>query len=300
MTLARISPKWAIVPLLVWAICAVMVVAALWGQGAFRAPFNATAQYDSGTRAAIAGDYARAVLELRRAQRITPGLLPFAGSLSARIDANLAEVRARVAVARTTSDPTLAATSSPEVPSATSTSTRSTLAPDADRRSLPDRMLAAVRAIPWGARATASGLLIALLVALAAMRSFCVAAGVRTRPRAVVVSAVGLLALFASAMAAIDRVLDARAVEAVLLRQEVPRSGPDDLTYPPASAAAFPAGSEFLILSANEDGRWVRVAHVEALGSTRALGSSPAAPMWLPRSAIERIDSSDRDSIHKR
>lgn len=297
MTLARISPKWAIMPLLVWAVFAAIALATLFGQGAFRAPLNATARYDSGTRAAIAGEHARAVLELRRAQRVTPGLLPLAGSLSARIDANLAEVRTRVASARVTPDPSLAGTSSSEAPGATTASTRSTLAPELVGRSLPDRVLAFVRAIPWGARVTASALLISLLVSLAAMRSLCVAAGARVRPGMTVVFAVGLLAILSSAIALIDRVLDARTVEAVLLAPQVPRTGPDDLTYPPASAAEFPAGSEFLILSANEDGRWVRVVHVEALGSTRSLGSSPAGPMWLPRSAIERVDNSDRDPL---
>jgi hypothetical protein len=300
MTLARVSPKWVIVPLLVWAVFAAIALVALFGQGAFLSSLNATARYDSGTRAAMAGDHARAVLELRRAQRVTPGLLPLAASLSARIDANLAEVRTRVASARVTPDPSLAGTSSSEAPGATTASTRSAITPEFAGRSLPDRMLAAVRAIPWGARATAAALLISLLVSLAAMRSLCVAAGARVRPGMTVVFAVGLLAILASAIALIDRVLDARRVEAVLLRQEVPRSGPDDLTYPPASAAAFPAGSEFLILAANEDGRWVRVVHVEALGTTRSLGSNPAGPMWLPRSAIERVENSDRDPLLNR
>ena len=83
-----------------------------------------------------------------------------------------------------------------------------------------------------------------------------------------------------------DKVHDARQQEAVLMRAEVPRTGPDDLTYPPVATSAWPAGTELVIEAADESGRWVRVVASDLDGPI----AHSNAGAWLPRSAIAKID----------
>jgi len=286
MTTARISTKWAMLPLIVWLIVSAVAITALSRRGDFRSPADATSLYDSGTRAAQGGDHARAVLDLRRAQRLTPGLLPVGGSLAARLDGNLTEVRARIAAAPSSPgdspDPSDPAAAPPPQQAASATTID---------RPASDRILAAVRMVPWPARVATTAVLLGLLIALAAMRAFCIAAGMSPRPPRFTLAMFTIVALLAACFSAADRVLDSRRVEAVLLQPEVARSGPDNLTYPPAVAAAFPAGTEFLILGANEDGRWVRVAHVASPRFAAAASTRSVQPLWLPRNLIEQVDA---------
>jgi hypothetical protein len=294
MRTARVSRWWSALPLAVWCVCAVGAVAALYVSGAFRVQPTAADLYDSGTRAAIAGDLPRAIIDLRRAQRISGGLLPLAGSLSARIDSNLAEARARVAAARVTEGQESEAT--PRLTTDAADSPRpGSLKTAGDHRPTSDRVLAITRAVPISVRAAAATMLLALLIAIAAMRSFSVAAGMQPRPRPLVAAAVALAAALAAGFAFVDRIADSRQVEAVLLRAEVPRSGPDDLTYPPALAAAFPAGTELLILGKSENDRWVRIARAgsNTPASSAATGTSVDSAMWIPRSAIELISGGE-------
>jgi hypothetical protein len=275
----RISTRWFVLPLALWALCACVSAAWLWQIGEYRSGASTRALYDSGTKAAMKNDLARAAVDLRRAQRIAPGILPLGDSLGHRIDSNLAEVRRRVAQSARP-DPE----SSAEVPPGDGT-TVSAAVQNNDSRSKSDRALALVRAVPLPARFWLAAAAVGLLVSLAAARSLRVASGARAWPRAMPMVTGGFVAAAAAAFAVIDRVHDVREPEAVLMRAEVPRTGPDDLTYPPAATFALPAGTELLVRGRNEDGRWTRVVPLDGQPS-----ADTAAGMWLPSAAIERID----------
>lgn len=276
----RIAESWRFLPLITWVAIAAVVAVLLWQSGGFRSDADARALYDSGTRAAMTGDLPRAVLDLRAAQRVTPGLLPSHDSLAARIDGNLAEVRARVA-ARADAGSQNDAGERVQTPAASS----SVMNISAERAA-GDRALALVRSVPLAARVYLAAALLGLLIALAAMRQFNSAAGRAVSPGAAPVLMAIAATIAAAAFAGADLLFDARHAEAVLTRTEVPRTGPDDLTYPPAAAAAFPAGFEVLVLGQSEDGRWVRVSKRNA---PQMSSQSAETALWLPRSATERI-----------
>lgn len=290
MKSARIPATWSFAPLIAWAVTAGIAAVVLWNAGGFRSDLDARQRYDSGTRAAMAGDLPRAVIELRAAQRFTPGLLPMRGSLAARIDGNLAEVRARVAV----TPPASVASDAPARTIAASSGGASAkpLRLEAER-SVGDRALAAVRSVPTAMRAYAAAVLLGLAAAFAAVRQFRAAAACPVWPGRAAVAVSMLLAFCAAGVAVVDRVLDARHVEAVLIRAEVPRTGPDDLLYPPAAAAAFPAGSELVIRAESQDRRWVRAGRPTRAAASEG-GGEPG--FWFPRSAVEIIGSDRPDS----
>ncbi len=268
MRTPRIAPAWSMLPLALWLLATVLACVLLARAGAFTHPVSARDLYDSGTRAALAGDHARAVLDLRRAQRLSPGLLPIGEALGARIDHNLAEVRRRIAQPGS------------QVP--TSASPSPTERGTGSDRPFSDRLLAFVRAASFPLRLAAAASLCGLALSLLAVRALRVAAGLPAHPRQSIVIAAFLTAFAAGVFAVADQYADSRTVEAVLVAEATPRSGPDDLLYPPASTAAWPAGTEVVIRGVDTDGRWLRVAPANAPLNT-------AAAYWLPRAALEPV-----------
>jgi len=276
MSTGRISIHWALTPAIAWAIGTGLLLAITWRQGGFRAHEDAQALYDSGTRAALTGDWASAVLDLRRAQRITPGLLPLADSLALRIDANLDEARRSVAAARADQ-----ASPRPAAPPPAGESSSAT-----NSRPFSDRLLAAARAVPLALRVLIAASLAGLVLTLVAIRAFRVAAGAPKRPSGAVTLLVALMAALAGAIAAVDLLADRQRNEAVLLRAELLRTGPDDLTYPPVTPTPLPPGTEVLLGKPTNDGRWVRVRLRTGAATTHPAG-------WLPRSAVEEVQRRD-------
>ncbi len=278
-----VSARWSLFPLPIWAACVCATLVFLWSGGRLERTAGPRDLFDAGTHAAIRGDVVQAVVNLRSAQRISPGLLPIGAipTLTDRIDANLAEVRARVDAARQRVPADGEVGAGPAQPVRTGPGVSENLS----TRPLSDRLVAALRAVPWMVRLWSAGALTGLLVTLAAMRSFRVAAGLRPLPGVRVLLCAAVAASAAVVFATVDRVVDARRIEAVLVRPEISRTGPDDLTHPPSVQTAWPVGTEFLILGVSDDGRWARVRRADS----PRLGDAAVATHWVPVRSLECI-----------
>lgn len=277
----------ALVPLVLWAAC--IAAAGIWSRDSmvFDSRERAAAHYDEGTRAAMAGDLGRAVLELRRAQALHAPWWRDAEALGARIDGNLHEARRRVRATPAGADDAGGAGSAAGVRSSSATISTA----ESDPRAMSDVALAYVRSVPRSTRVALAAALAALACALGASRLL--ARGARAGSAAVPRWSPWLAAAVAVALACaagVDRFVDARRAEAVVVRPVLPRQGPDDLTYAPAAVAPLPAGAEVRIVARTADGLWVRVAPSFASGAGGAAPAEPSGRLgWVPAAAVEQV-----------
>ena len=283
------SRAWAWLPLALWTAC--VVVAAVFSRESlvFDARKRAAAHYDAGTRAAIVGDLGWAVLELRRAQSLHAPWWRDADALGARIDGNLLEARRRVAGSVGSAGEGAGAG---EISVAAVGPAAGVPADGAVRaRSASDRALAFVRSVPQPARIALAAAAAGLACALAASRLLACSTGNRpaVAPRwSPWLAASGAVALACAAVA--DEVVDSRRAEGVLVRPVLPRQGPDDLTYAPASLSPLPAGAEVRIVARTSDGLWMRIGPSQDGSAGRAAGHGPSGGLgWVPATAVEPV-----------
>lgn len=283
------SRAWAWVPLVLWTVCVVVAAASAHESFVFDACERAAAHYDAGTRAAMAGDLGRAVLELRRAQSLHAPWWRDADALGARIDGNLLEARRRVAESVGSAG---AGAGAGEISVAAVGPAAGAPADGAARvRSASDRALAFVRSVPQTARIALAAAAAGLACALAASRLLARNAGNRpaVAPRwSPWLAASAAVALACAAIA--DEVVDSRRAEGVLVRPVLPRQGPDDLTYAPASLSPLTAGAEVRIVKRTSDGLWMRIGPSQGGSAGRGAGYMPSGGLgWVPATAVEPV-----------
>ena len=205
----------------------------------------------------LAGDFGPAMLDLRRAELLSPAT----PNLRVRLAATRAAVRTDSAA--------------PATPPAS--------AHEADLADLArDLALSAPHQWLWRAASLGyacfwSALLLRLLIPHDLAR--------KPGP-AILVALAALFAIPAGAIAALHFRDASAATQAVVLHESIGRSEPDDLTGAPSSPAPLKPGSEIRVLAERSggDGRtWIRIAPIDA-------PSAPDdSPIWIPESAAARV-----------